>query len=129
LSIQGKKGERTLAKVLIVEDEPGITLVLTQLLLERGHDVASAPNGRRGFQLLQQQVPDITFVDLHMPEMDGRTLVELMQTDVKLRHIPVVIMTGSLLHADILPPWGSFRAVLRKPFDLADVLCCVEAMA
>jgi CheY-like chemotaxis protein len=118
-----------LAKVLIVEDEPGITLVLTQLLLERGHEVASAPNGRRGLQLLRQQVPDITFVDLHMPEMDGRTLVELMQTDVKLRQIPVVLMTGSLLHADILPPWGSFRAILRKPFDLTDVLCFVEAMA
>ncbi|MBT9134343.1 MAG: Chemotaxis protein CheY [Firmicutes bacterium] len=118
-----------MAKVLIVEDEPGITLVLTQLLLERGHDVASAPNGWRGLQLLKQQMPDITFVDLHMPEMDGRTLVEIMQTDAKLCRIPVVLMTASLLHADALPPWGSFRAVLRKPFDLTDVLSHIEAMA
>lgn len=118
-----------MAKVLIVEDEPGITMVLTQLLLENGHTVTSAPNGRRGLQLLTQQVPDITFVDLHMPEMDGRTLVEIMQADARLRQIPVVLMTGSLLQADILPLWGSFRAVLRKPFDLKDVLCHVEPIA
>ncbi len=117
------------AKVLIVEDEPGITLVLTELLLDHGHEVAAAPNGRRGLQMLKERTPDITFVDLHMPEMDGRTLVEIMQSDSRLRQIPVVLMTGSLLCADILPPRSSFRAILGKPFDLDDVLCYVALLA
>lgn len=116
-------------RVLIIEDEPGITMVLTELLSEHGHEVITAHNGKNGLDMLKVYTPDIIFVDLQMPEMNGRMVVEIMQSDARLRTIPVVIMTGSVLNADILPPRGSFRAIIGKPFDLRDILTHVDSLA
>lgn len=117
-----------MAHVLIIEDEPGITLVLTEVLTEEGHIVLTAPNGSMGLCMLEQQKvkPDIIFVDLHMPGMSGKAVVETVRSIPEFNSIPVVIMTGSILTSEIMPPVGSYRDVLGKPFDLDDVITHVN---
>jgi CheY-like chemotaxis protein len=117
-----------MARIVIIEDEPGITLMLTEMLTEEGHTVLSAPNGNEGLALLKRQKdnPDVAFVDLHMPGLSGKAVIEHMYADPLLRSIPVVIMTGFVPAAKNMPPRASYRAILSKPFDLNHLLAYVR---
>ncbi|KKM08698.1 hypothetical protein SY88_22940 [Clostridiales bacterium PH28_bin88] len=118
-----------MARVLVIEDEPGIAMVLREVLREEGHNVITVPNGVSGLERLRRApVPEIVLVDLVMPRMNGRAVVEAMRSDPMLQDIPVIIITGSLPCAENLPPEGSYQAFISKPFDLTDVLETVHSL-
>ena len=58
-------------RLLLVEDNPDITVLLSQVLYAHGFDVRAARNGRVGFELLRSWSPDVVVLDLMMPELDG----------------------------------------------------------
>ena len=120
-----------MARVLVIEDEPGITLVLTEVLTQEGHFVLTAPNGHLGLELLDRQsvLPDIIFIDLHMPGLSGKAVIETIHANPDLRGLPIVIMTGSIPSVEIMLPAGYYRDVLGKPFDLEDVLAHVGTVS
>jgi CheY-like chemotaxis protein len=80
--------------VLCIEDEPE-TISLIKLILERAEfTVIGALNGRDGLDLARQAEPDVVLLDLMMPAMDGWEVNTRMKADVKLRDIPVIVLTG-----------------------------------
>jgi two-component system response regulator (stage 0 sporulation protein F) len=112
-----------MARVLIMEDEPGIKMVLEMVLREEGHQVTAVEDGQRGLQALESGTPpDVVFVDLHMPIVDGQTVLERMQSSPLLRGIPAVLMTGDGASSPLLPPRSHYAAILSKPFDIWDVV-------
>lgn len=118
-----------MALVMVMEDEPNIALVLQLALTEEGNDVISVPNGLLGLERLKQKpAPDIIFVDLNMPVLGGRAVIERINSDPELRQIPVVILSGCLPDSDKVPPRGSYRALISKPFDLVEVINMVETL-
>lgn len=62
-------------KILVIDDEPGIRGLLATVLERKGHDVRLANSGRTGLALLRRESPDVTVLDLSMPEMDGLAVV------------------------------------------------------
>jgi len=58
-------------KVLMIDDDPGMTDLLTQLLKTRGFDPLVAHSGEEGIKLIRRESPDIVILDLMMPQMDG----------------------------------------------------------
>jgi CheY-like chemotaxis protein len=118
------------ARVLIVEDERTIAHVLNETLTDEGHEVLVEYNGAAGLALLQRiPAPDIALVDLLMPELTGRALVEAMREDSRLAGIPVVLITGAVRGTDAFPAAGSYHTVIRKPFDVLEVIKVVEELA
>jgi CheY-like chemotaxis protein len=118
-----------MALVMIMEDEPTIAMVLEILLSEDGNEVVTAPNGYVGLERLKQTpAPDVVFVDLNMPIVNGRAVIEKMYSDSKLEEITIVILSGSLPDSNVLPPKGYYKALLTKPFDLDDVINMVEKL-
>jgi len=116
-----------MALVMIMEDEPNITLVLEIALTEEGNEVISVPNGLLGLERLKQKpVPEIIFVDLNMPVLGGRAVIEKINSDPNLRQIPVVIISGCLPELDNMPPRGSYKALISKPFDLDEIIGMVN---
>jgi len=82
-----------MAKVLVIDDEPGIRNLLDTLLSRKGYDVVLADGGRKGLELFRRERPDAVVLDLKMLEMDGVTvLTQLRNADQKL---PVIILTGA----------------------------------
>jgi len=118
-----------MARVLIMEDEPNIAFVLKLAISEEGHEVQTCRDGLCGLQQLEEgPLPDIVLVDLCMPKISGRTVVETMHESPKFKNIPVVIMTGSIPDSKDFPPAHSYRTLITKPFDIFKVLDTINEL-
>jgi two-component system nitrogen regulation response regulator NtrX len=79
-------------RILIVDDEPAILNALTGILEDEGYDVLAAKNGPEALKLIKAEPPDLVFLDIWMPEMDGiETLRRALES---VPHLQVVMMSG-----------------------------------
>ena len=108
-----------MVKALVVEDEEGIRNLLVEQLLDKGCQVRKANNGAVALQLVRDEIPDIIFVDIVMPVMDGVIFVSELRKLPETSKIPVVLVTA------IDPPGLRSRVRtlgadhrLGKPWDL-----------
>ena len=82
------------ANVLVVDDDPDARRIVSTCLAEEGMHAETAANGREAIELLERFSPDIVFLDLIMPEMDGMSFLDHLRADPRHRHLPVVIITA-----------------------------------
>ncbi|MCQ8878259.1 response regulator [Pseudoalteromonas shioyasakiensis] len=81
-------------KILVVDDMPLMRNVLVNMLRKLNlNDITEASNGVQAFTLMQQQHFDLVITDLHMPKMDGKTLLNRIRNDEILSEIPVLMVT------------------------------------
>ena len=80
-------------KALVVEDEEDIKQLLLEELEDKGYEVLLADDGEVALQRLSQEIPDIMFVDVYMPVMDGLELITRIKGDPATARIPVVMVT------------------------------------
>jgi CheY-like chemotaxis protein len=118
--------------VLVVDDDDDVRGVVEQLLEQQGYSALSATNGKEALELLRRtaNVPALILLDLMMPQMDGwEFLVLLRMEDVRLRRVPIVIMSA---HPSVCRPVGVREApfaqclLLPKPFDASRLLAVVS---
>ena len=83
-----------MAYVLIVDDEVHGREALQRYLSKCGHEIACANNGADALRSILSRQPDLVLLDLFMPEMDGVGLLEVLRSYLRLRTIPVVILTA-----------------------------------
>ena len=104
-------------KILVVDDNDSITLLLSLTLKTEGCDVETAADGMEAFQKFQLNEPDVLVTDLVMPEMDGQELCRRVR---KISGVPILIITGDLgghNDADTQRHLGA-NGYLTMPFDL-----------
>src|ERR1043166_4718756 len=65
-----------MARILVVDDEPSIRMLIRTILQSEGHSITTASNGREALEMVIENVPDLIVLDLMMPEMDGWHLLE-----------------------------------------------------
>lgn len=82
------------ARILVVDDDPAVVEVLSRFLLRDGYEVRTACNGRRAWEQVQVEQPDLILLDVNMPEMDGITLCKYLKDDENTALIPITILTG-----------------------------------
>ena len=80
-------------KALVVEDEEDIKQLLLEELEDKGYEVLLADDGEAALQRLSQEIPDVMFVDIYMPVMDGLELITRIKGDPATARIPVVMVT------------------------------------
>ena len=119
------------ARVLVVDDDPGIRELLATALAGAGYRVATAPDGAAGLAQALYAPPDLVLTDLQMPRLDGATLCRRLMAEPRTRGVQVLVVTGLPAAAAAArlrdcPP----DAVIAKPYDLDAVLRAVcEALA
>jgi DNA-binding response OmpR family regulator len=82
-----------MAKVLVIDDEPGIRDLLDTLLRRKGYDVVLAESGQKGLECFRRERPDVLVLDLKMPGMDGLTVLRQVRSLDPI--MPVIILTGA----------------------------------
>jgi two-component system response regulator VicR len=82
------------ARVLCIDDEPGVIELVNLILKTQNIKVDGANSGRIGLEAMRQNPPDAVLLDIMMPEMDGWDVYREMQVDDKLKDIPVIIVTA-----------------------------------
>ncbi len=83
-----------MVNALVVEDEEDIRRLLVEQLKDKGCRVRIAGNGAAALRRVRQQKPDIIFVDIMMPVMDGIDLITELQENPETRDVPVVLVTA-----------------------------------
>ena len=86
-----------MAKILVVDDDANICTLLCTVLTRRGHDVFLAENGRESISIFQRERPDITVLDVNMPNMDGLTILREIRTAEP--GAAVIMLTGMAVPA------------------------------
>jgi len=84
-------------RILVVEDDPASSELVTRILQKEGWKIEKASNGREAFACMEASPPSLVLLDLMMPEMDGFELVARLQTHPTLSKIPVLVLTSKML--------------------------------
>lgn len=109
-----------LQRVLIVDDEPDLLGVLSELFTLFGYEVISATNGADAFRLLEENDVDVLLTDVRMPKVDGLELVR--QIRATRRERPIIMVTSG--YSDHLPEAlydAGANGFLSKPFGASGV--------
>jgi CheY-like chemotaxis protein len=118
-------------KILVIDDDLLTRKVLSASLIEEGYTVATAENGRVGLQMVREKPFDTVLLDLLMPEIDGFDVLKIIKADVRIRHLPVIVISGEEDLAGITRCISiGAEDYMQKPFDpvllRARVSACVE---
>ncbi|MCB9036599.1 MAG: response regulator [Lewinellaceae bacterium] len=110
------------ATVLIIEDHPDVVEYLASFLGEK-FALHLAYNGREGIEKALETVPDLIVSDVMMPEKDGFEVCEILKTDERTSHIPIVLLTAKVgVENRIAGLRRGADAYLAKPFHEEELL-------
>ena len=120
-----------MARVLLVEDSPEVSLSVSEILASAGHTVVEAASGKAALKSLKAEQFDVIVSDIWMPEMDGIALLKEIRGAGN--NIPVVVISGGAPNAPLTytaPLAATFGAnmVVYKPFEKAELLKAVETV-
>lgn len=114
--------------IVVAEDHEDIRYAFKRALERAGHEVVTASDGAMALEAVRAHHPDVVVTDLDMPVMSGLELCRAIRADASLRHIPVVLASGSLVPGDARAIEVGASATLLKPFLPAQLLDCVTAL-
>jgi DNA-binding response OmpR family regulator len=112
-------------RILVVEDDPFIRRLNTEVLACSGYQVDAAENGAAAWMAIQQENYDLIVTDNNMPKMTG---IELLQSLHEARQIlPVIMATGTIPEAELeRRPWLEIQAIMLKPYSYDELLATVK---
>ncbi len=114
-------------KILAVDDETDVLLVIKTALLSEGFEVASATNGQEALDKIPSEQPDLIILDVMMPGMTGFEVLERMKADPSMASIPVIMLTGLSERTKIKEALESGTDYyIVKPFDFHDLMSKVN---
>jgi len=125
-------------EILLVEDSPG-DVRLTKEALKEGkvtNNLHVVMDGERALQFLRRQFeyadaprPDLVLLDLNLPKLDGREVLQEIKQDSNLHKIPVVVLTTSKAEEDICRSYAlNCNCYIQKPLDLDQFLEAVKSL-
>ena len=137
LSVAGKSGNEVgqfhRRRVLVVDDDPSVALLLTRALESDGHIVRATTQSLRVYDAAQEFKPDLILMDVTMPYLDGFDQLRLIELEDSLADVPVVLVTGldnAQARVDSLDDELKRRIVacVHKPFDVDALLTRIAAV-
>jgi DNA-binding response OmpR family regulator len=88
--------------ILVVDDSSTSTFLMESFLEENGYKVMVAEDGEKAINLLNQQIPDVVFLDLMMPKKSGFEVLTEIRSNERVKDIPVIIISAKTEQEDII---------------------------
>ena len=115
-------------KVLIVDDDVDLLILLKLELSAWGYSVFTATSGEAGLRFAKEKHPDVIVLDIMLPGLSGGEVAETLKTDPATKDIPVIFLTclyskgeeaalGNLIHGNV---------IIAKPFESKELLEEIE---
>ena len=118
-----------MARILLIEDSPTDTAVLTQLLERNGHQVLASGSGEDGIEVCRRELPDLVLMDVVLPGMNGFQATRSLSKDPATSSIPVMIVTTKSIETDRV--WAMRQGAkdfLVKPISEKDLLARIQTL-
>ena len=115
------------AHILVVDDSPTIRAVLGKMLSQDGHIVLKAGDGERAIELARTEQPDLVFLDIVMPGMNGFAVLRALRHDPVTHGIPIVMISGNLQATEqfYVQRFGA-DDFMKKPFGRGEVFARLQ---
>ncbi|MGL5131083.1 MAG: response regulator, partial [Planktothrix sp.] len=114
--------------ILLVDDLPENLQLLSDLLIKLGYTVRSVTSGRMALKTVKVKQPDVIFLDIKMPEMDGYQVCQALKADENLSHIPIIFISAL---NDVFDKVKAFESggidYITKPFQVEEVVARLES--
>jgi CheY-like chemotaxis protein len=118
------------ARLLLIDDDPAVSLTLARMLEFRGHLVTRIESAETGLAHAIRTPPDALILDMKMPQMGGLEFLRRLRTEPGLEALPVGVITGDyFLGETILQELVRLRAVVRyKPIRMEDLSALTDQL-
>lgn len=107
-------------RILVADDEPAITALVSEILVYAGFEVLRAHGGAEVLVLARAERPRLVMLDVMMPDLDGRDACRALKMDPELRHVPVVLFSSAEAE-DVHWRAAGADAFLQKPFGIREL--------
>lgn len=115
-------------RLLLIDDDPNLILLVKDYLEFRGYQVITAENGQEALELLDKETPDMIICDVMMPQMDGYSLVEHVRKNPRTSWIPVLFLSAKGQSQDRVKGLNTGADVyMVKPFEPEELVAQVES--
>ena len=115
-------------RLLLIDDDPNLILLVKDYLEFRGYEVITAENGREALEVLEQEIPDMIICDVMMPEMDGYAFVNQVRQEERTSWIPILFLSPKGQSGDKIKGLNIGADVyMVKPFEPEELVAQVEA--
>jgi two-component system alkaline phosphatase synthesis response regulator PhoP len=113
-------------KILIVDDNPDILIMLRDYLTQEGFEVVSAVNGQKALHVAREEKPDCIVLDMMMPEMGGAEFIRIYTAE---SDTPILVLTAKVEESDkVLGLELGADDYLTKPFSLRELTARINAI-
>jgi CheY-like chemotaxis protein len=119
-----------MAKILVIDDVPGVRRSIVGVLTRAGHEVEEAGDGLAGVELARRARPDLALVDMLMPEQDGLETLDQLRQEGLCGALVAMSGGGALVGAQdaLAAATHHADASMNKPFENADLLALVSKL-
>ncbi|MGL5035493.1 MAG: response regulator transcription factor [Microcystaceae cyanobacterium] len=115
-------------RLLLVDDDPNLILLVKDYLEFQGYQVMTAENGREALEILAHYTPNMIICDIMMPEMDGYGLVQEIRQDSRLNLIPVMFLSAKGQSQDRVKGLNMGADLyMVKPFEPEELVAQVQS--
>lgn len=116
-------------RLLVVDDDPGLLLAVSETLRAEGYEVKTARRGAEALTRIAESLPDLIISDIRMPGMDGYQLVKNLRSNPRTRLVPIVFLTAKDEIADRITGFRTgVDAYLTKPFEPDELAAIVQSI-
>src|SRR5256885_5963633 len=116
-------------RILLIEDERGLTDVLSYNLQREGYDTLVAHDGQEGLRKAQMQLPDLIILDLMLPTLDGLEVCRELRAGERTRNIPILMLTAKAEETDQVVGFSmGADDYVTKPFSVKVLLQRIRAL-
>jgi CheY-like chemotaxis protein len=116
-------------RVLVIDDSPTIVALLKRMLQQNQLEVIEAFDAESGIEIARREVPDMIFLDIVLPGMDGFRALRTLRRDPITKHLPIIMISGNAQATEqfYVQRIGA-DDFMKKPFSRAEVFNRIEAL-
>ena len=121
--------KQEIKKILVVDDDPSLTVLISKILKEKGYEVTAVTEAVDGLEHAMKKDPDLIILDVMMPIINGFNFCRLLKQEEKQKNIPILMLTArnQIKDIEIGLEMGA-EAYLVKPLNASELLKTIKVI-